>query len=257
MAIIFFSKALEIRTGYSIADRLFLRFLSPPLELTSLGISRVVRLWQDYLYLVNLKKENAFLKEYIEKLELQNQILREVSVENNRLRELLSFKKGFAYDMLPAEIIGRDPSSWFKTILINKGSHDGVERGLGVITPQGVVGKVVAVAPTTADTLQRREWLMLCEVAVRQRRRADFLALLCLVLRAPPRFAGAAFFFFFAVPRPAASFFAAVLLLLLLLLRLPPRFGRSGGQSMVPRHCAAPQRQANTSSMFSGSSRSR
>jgi rod shape-determining protein MreC len=49
--------------------------------------------------------------------------------------------------------IGRDPSSWFKTILIDKGSDDGVSRGAGVITPEGMVGRMVEVAASTSKVL--------------------------------------------------------------------------------------------------------
>jgi rod shape-determining protein MreC len=45
--------------------------------------------------------------------------------------------------MLPAEIIGRDPSSWFKTILVNRGTEAGVTPGSGVVSPLGVVGTVI------------------------------------------------------------------------------------------------------------------
>jgi len=84
---------------------------------------------------------------------MENQLLREESVENKRLRELLSFRDKFSYDILPAEIVGRDPSSWFKTILINRGKSDGVVRGAGVITPQGVVGRVIDITTKTSKVL--------------------------------------------------------------------------------------------------------
>ena len=66
---------------------------------------------------------------------------------------MLSFKHRLSYTVMPAELIGRDPSSWFKTILVDKGSSAGVRQGAGVITPYGVVGKVISVSPTTATVL--------------------------------------------------------------------------------------------------------
>jgi rod shape-determining protein MreC len=148
-----FARDVEKRKQYNFFDKLILGLLVPPLKITTLCINKASQIWEEYFYLVDLKKENSFLKDQIEKLEIENLLLREQSVENKRLRELLSFKKRFAYKILPAETIGRDPSSWFKTILIDKGKKDGVMRGSGVITPKGVVGKVINVSNNTSRVL--------------------------------------------------------------------------------------------------------
>jgi rod shape-determining protein MreC len=55
--------------------------------------------------------------------------------------------------MLPAEIIGRDPAAWFKTILVDKGSADGVLEDAGVIAPEGVVGRVIEVGLNSSKVL--------------------------------------------------------------------------------------------------------
>ncbi len=138
---------------YNLFDRFLLTVVAVPLEITSKGINQVIHVWDHYIYLVNLREENTRLKNRMESLEIENQLLREQSVENQRLRRLLSFKQKLAYKILPAETIGRDPSSWFRSIIINKGEADGVSRGCGVITPQGIVGKVIAVSPSTSKVL--------------------------------------------------------------------------------------------------------
>jgi rod shape-determining protein MreC len=148
-----FARDVEKRKQYNFFDKLLLGLLVPPLKITTLCINKASQIWEEYFYLVDLKKENSFFKDQTEKLEIENQLLREQSIENKRLRELLSFKKRFAYKILPAETIGRDPSSWFKTILIDKGKKDGVMRGSGVITPKGVVGKVINVSNNTSKVL--------------------------------------------------------------------------------------------------------
>jgi rod shape-determining protein MreC len=58
-----------------------------------------------------------------------------------------------AEPMLAAEVIGRDPSSWFKTIIVNKGMEDGVQEGVPVVVPEGVVGLVVEVASNYSKVL--------------------------------------------------------------------------------------------------------
>jgi len=97
--------------------------------------------------------ENIALKRRINDLSIDNQLLAEQADENKRLRDLLVFRKKFEHTMLPAEIIGRDPSGWFKTILVDKGSSDGICKDVGVITPDGVVGRVVEVGPNSAKVL--------------------------------------------------------------------------------------------------------
>ncbi len=55
--------------------------------------------------------------------------------------------------MFPAQIIGKDPSNWFKTIIIDKGTDDGIKENQAVVTHQGVVGHIIEVTPKAAKVL--------------------------------------------------------------------------------------------------------
>jgi len=55
--------------------------------------------------------------------------------------------------MIGAEVIGRDPSFWFKSVMIDKGERDGVKKGMAVISPRGVIGQVLKIAPHYATVL--------------------------------------------------------------------------------------------------------
>jgi rod shape-determining protein MreC len=153
IALTLFARDIQGKKQYSIVDKLLIALFTPPLKITTQGFQYMNRLWSKYVYLVDLHTEHAVLKERIKKIEIDNQLLQEQANENKRLRELLSFKKKFEYKMLPAEIIGRDPSSWFKTILIDKGKDDGVVKEADVITPDGVVGKEIDVETTSSKVL--------------------------------------------------------------------------------------------------------
>jgi rod shape-determining protein MreC len=148
-----FARNVERRDGGSFIDSIFIRFIAPPLQFTTFCINKVSQYWFDYLYLVNLRHENAYLKNAIQSLQLDNQQLREEALENKRLRDLLALKERLPYTAVPAEIIGRDPLSWFRTVLINKGSADGVRRGQAVVTSLGLVGQTLQVFPHTAKVL--------------------------------------------------------------------------------------------------------
>jgi len=64
-------------------------------------------------------------------------------LENQRLRKLLDLQKKMDEPVIAAVVIGKDPSPWFQTILVNKGIHQGVSKGMPVVTTDGVVGLVI------------------------------------------------------------------------------------------------------------------
>jgi rod shape-determining protein MreC len=95
-----------------------------------------------------------------EKLQAKNDLLikkindvRETFEENNRLRELLSFKKNTGYKVIAARVIGRDPSNWSSAIIIDRGSSSGIKKGDVSITFLGLVGRVVEVNNTTCKII--------------------------------------------------------------------------------------------------------
>ena len=92
-----------------------------------------------------LRQQNSVLKRQI--LFLEN-----INRENKRLRELLDFKEKVNYKMIGAEVIANSPSIWEKTITINRGSQDGLEKRMPVITYQGfLVGRVENVGSSSAQ----------------------------------------------------------------------------------------------------------
>jgi len=153
VALTLFARDIEGKKKHTVLDNLILVLFTPPLKITTQFLHNASLLWEKYFYLIDLQKNNALLTELVQNLEMENQRLREQEAENSRLRDLLAFKNKFEYKMLPGEIIGRDPSSWFKTILVDKGENDGVEKDAGVITPAGVVGKVIDVTGNSSKVL--------------------------------------------------------------------------------------------------------
>jgi len=70
----------------------------------------------------------------------------ETELANVRLRDLIDFQRNISERVVAAEVIGRDPSAWFKTVIIDKGEADGLTRGLPVVIAQGIVGQVIEVS---------------------------------------------------------------------------------------------------------------
>ncbi|MDY7032541.1 MAG: rod shape-determining protein MreC [Thermodesulfobacteriota bacterium] len=112
-----------------------------------------VHIWSSYIFLVNLNKENEQQKQTIKELKENNLQLRESHITNIRLRKLLHFKEKFKNPMVPAEVVGWDPSSWFNTILIDKGRKDGIEKNMPVVVSEGIVGRIMELSRSTSKVL--------------------------------------------------------------------------------------------------------
>ena len=95
--------------------------------------------------------ENGQLKQQVQELEVELRQKEDLDAENARLRKLLDLKEQSKYKVLTARIIGRDPSAWFDSAIINRGSLDGVRLNMPVVTDGGLVGRVTAVSPLTAQ----------------------------------------------------------------------------------------------------------
>jgi rod shape-determining protein MreC len=97
-------------------------------------------------FLIETAEENNYLKHQLS-LEIEkNNLWVETELSNQRLRELLRFQKIMVETVMPAEVIGHDPSSWFKSIIIDKGIGDGIKKGLAVVVPEGIAGQVIEVS---------------------------------------------------------------------------------------------------------------
>lgn len=105
--------------------------------------SCVGRTWKKYIFLVNLEKENRELKEKILAMSQEINGYRETYLECMRLRKLMEFKERTGFTTVAAKVTNRERSSVSKTVIINKGSSDGIEVNFPVVTAEGVVGKVI------------------------------------------------------------------------------------------------------------------
>lgn len=111
------------------------------------GITKGLRfftgIWEQYLYLVHLEEENQMLREIVQELNQERIQLLESQAENNRLRSLLGFQQDLPKPLLPAQVIGQDLGGWFRTLIIDRGSRDGIQPGMTVFSVKGIVGQVM------------------------------------------------------------------------------------------------------------------
>lgn len=123
-------------------------FVQSPATTVSSGVNNYL---QSFSTLRSAQSENDVLKQRVQELEVQVQNKESLTVENERLKLLLQLKTESQYKVLPAQIIGRDTSAWFDSSIINRGSLDGVKLNMPIVTNGGLVGRVIAVSPLTAQ----------------------------------------------------------------------------------------------------------
>jgi len=117
--------------------------LAPMEKMSDRSFYGIGYLWENYFFLIGLHKENEQLKTQLNdlrmRLDKQEQDVKEVQ----RLRGMLSLRDSIVGQTVVARVIGRDPTRSNETITIDKGRSHGVKPDTAVITPDGVVGRVI------------------------------------------------------------------------------------------------------------------
>lgn len=127
--------------------------LSWPLRTVAFMEDGIGQTWHRYLALQGVEDENRRLRKEIEQLQGQNSQLREAASATERLTALLEFKAQAQPNMVAAQVIGRNTDNWYRTIILNKGTSDGIRPDMGVITSAGVVGRIVKATLATSVVL--------------------------------------------------------------------------------------------------------
>lgn len=126
--------------------RIAIFFIAPFQKTVTQSVQFLKNIWGHYFFLVSVAQENDNLKKAINQAIDKNNKYREVEISNFRLRNLLNFRETMTNQVLVAEVISQDPSPWFKTIIIDKGKSDGVEKGLPVVVPEGIAGQIIDIS---------------------------------------------------------------------------------------------------------------
>ena len=118
------------------------------------GILHLRDTWNHYFALQNASRENEELHRENDALKMQVNQLQSKAAEADRLSLLLDFRKSHQnVPMLGARIIATSAGTASATVMLDRGSKDGIKKNMGVITPEGVVGKVVEVYDDTTEVL--------------------------------------------------------------------------------------------------------
>lgn len=141
---------LQARSGNSLASltkEILLTSISPFLRLATQSVDITATLWNEYVDLRRVRRDNQFLKEEIRQLRIEMGELHETALEHARLSRLLQMGNRASTEAVVARVIGKDTTNWFRTILIDRGANRGIQRQMTVVTAEGLVGRVVDVTP--------------------------------------------------------------------------------------------------------------
>jgi rod shape-determining protein MreC len=127
--------------------RIWANFLIIPAEqFTSATVDLTSDMWHRYVALQHASEENRRLKEQIQALSLEKNRLDAEVQASQRLQALLNLQEAAPWASVASEVIGSSPSEAFKSIILNTGANAGLTNNLPVLTPEGVVGRIVRVS---------------------------------------------------------------------------------------------------------------
>ena len=152
MALIFLVSTFGSQKFGPVHELLF-EAAGPVQNLFARGSDALRSLKQNYVDLLSVKEENKRLTAELQECRTLSFKNREALATNTRLRKLLDFKESSDLPMVAARIIGKDPSVWFRNVIIDRGSRDGVARGMAVVNGDGIVGQVFSVSPDFSKVL--------------------------------------------------------------------------------------------------------
>lgn len=127
--------------------------LSAPLEGVAATVAHGVGgVWEDYVYLVDVKRDNERLAYDNARLREQVHSLEQAQADNRQLRRLLQLKESVAGDTVSAQVVAKDFTEFFRVtrLVLDKGARD-VRTHMPVVAPDGVVGAILHVTGDTVD----------------------------------------------------------------------------------------------------------
>ena len=110
--------------------------------------------WQDYIDLRHVRQRNQDLQQQLTRMRIEQAAIAEDALQGRRLQALLAFKEQYVGSTVAAQVIGESGSDTSHVLTIDKGWRDGLRPDMPVITPDGIVGKLRDVFPTTSQVLE-------------------------------------------------------------------------------------------------------
>lgn len=117
---------------------------------TMTSVDSVRGVWSGYVALRDAQTENEVLRRELQQLQVRLQEERAQAQRAENFRQLLELRERAGVETVAAEVIAGPATIEFRDMTIDKGSSDGVQREMAVISPAGVVGRVILSSPRAA-----------------------------------------------------------------------------------------------------------
>jgi rod shape-determining protein MreC len=170
LTIISYGASRLAETGF--LRKTVMEMASPFADVVNTSLQGIGDFWERYIFLVGLEADNRRLQREKDALAEQLNSYREGYYEGIRLHKLLDLKNALPYRTVAARVVNNKQNSLFKTLLIDRGTADGLSAGCPVLSTQGVVGRIMETSWHSAQVL-----LMIDETsnidAIIQRNRAQ------------------------------------------------------------------------------------
>ena len=137
--------------------KLVIETVGPVQKLFAAGGASIGNFKREYLDIlqdvIKVREENKRLLKQLQETEAILNRSREAMATNASLRRLLEFKNNLARPSVGATVIGKDPSTWFRSVIIDQGANRGIVKGNAVVNSDGVVGQIFTASPNYAKVL--------------------------------------------------------------------------------------------------------
>ena len=147
------SSSSGLKQPWNPAEQLIAEITAPFQKLIKQTINFTKDFWTNYFYLIDVRRENRRLKQEIDVFRRENSRYEELLATHERLRKLLQFKEVIRRPVIAAQVIGLDPTGWFRSVIIDKGNRAGLKWDMPVVNASGVVGRIVSVSSDYAKVL--------------------------------------------------------------------------------------------------------
>ena len=153
IALFFISANLGGKRSWDPSEQLVIEIIAPLQIFINETINLTERVWLKYFGLINTHNENIRMKKELDSLKIENYLYQEMLAANQRLQQLLQFRNMSDQPVIAAQVIGRDPTGWFQSVIIDKGKNSGIKLNMPVVNAEGVVGKLVSVSNNYSKVL--------------------------------------------------------------------------------------------------------
>jgi rod shape-determining protein MreC len=152
--VILISTQVNTRGGRSAFDAVVFSAMGTVQRVVASGSGSLSTLWSHYVALRGVRAENDALRAQLGTTEIRLQEQRALALRAERLQALLDLRQSLPQRTVAAQIIAGDATAFFRTVTIDRGSADGVAADAAVISPRGVVGRVVGRPAARAARVQ-------------------------------------------------------------------------------------------------------